>query len=428
MASRPHFLITGGSRGERVAAAAARVQAAGGHEPAVWRDRDPGAWPFEPGLFRDEVRTAAVVWVDDVDRAFPNHQAGGTRLVLTQSTYLVQKLLDRLEPGALVILTAAEGTLTQAAPEAFSRRGPWWRFELVRLGTERVEESPPPEPDVVDPVARLLRSAYRSASPGERLTNCREAAARRPDAPTVRLALASAAMEQLDLDTARQALDQAFRLTPDWEAVLFERGKLWLAYDDMAQAREAFQRAADRMPAFSAALSHLGATLGELDQPEEGLRAFRQALAHDPNGFTILNNIGVVCRELGRLEDSEASFRRVIEQAPEFVFGHYNLGQTLFLQGRFAEAVEAFREGQRRDPERNARQACRLAMSRLAAGDPEGARRDLHQSVDEAPPDMKVALLAEVQEIAAALLAGRPDLPGGRELAALVQQELEQLL
>lgn len=427
MAFPPHLLIVGGSREERLAAAAARVKEAGVAERAVWRARDPGAWPFDPGFGGDGLRVAALVWIDDVDRAFPNHQAGGTRLVLTQSTYLVQKLLDRLETGARVILTAAGAALTQAAPEAFARRGPWWRFDTVRLPGAPADE-PPPEPDVADSVARLLRSAYRSASPGERLTMCREAAEQRPDSATVQLALASAAMEQFDLDTARQALDQAIRLAPDWEPAHFERGKLWLRYDDMEQAREAFQRAADRMPAFSAAFSNLGATLGELDRPEQGLQAFRHALEHDPNGFTILNNIGAVCRELGRLEESEASFRQVIELAPEFVFGHYNLGHTLFLLGRFAEAVDAYREGQRRDPERNARQACRLAMSRLAAGDPDGALRDFQQSVDEAPPEVRVDLLVEVQEIAAALLAERPDLPGGRALAAMVQQELEKLL
>jgi hypothetical protein len=30
---------------------------------------------------------------------FPTRRAGGVRLVLTQSTYLVQKWIDRLAPG-----------------------------------------------------------------------------------------------------------------------------------------------------------------------------------------------------------------------------------------------------------------------------------------------------------------------------------------
>src|SRR4030095_16548317 len=92
---------------------------------------------------------------------------------------------------------------------------------------------------------------------------------------------------------------------------------------------------------------------------------------------TVLSNIGVGARELGRLVESETAFRKVIALAPDFVFGYYNLGHTLFLQGRYQAALSAYVEGQRRDKERNAVQATRLAMCRLATGDAEGAVRDV---------------------------------------------------
>jgi tetratricopeptide (TPR) repeat protein len=256
---------------------------------------------------------------------------------------------------------------------------------------------------------------------------CRREAAACADDPVAQLALGSALMEVRDLDASEVAIERAMALAPDWEAAPYERGKLYLRRDDLERASLAFGEAGRLMPSFSGAFSNLGATLGELDRTAEALDAFRQALRYDPNGYTILNNIGVVSRELGRLNDSEAAFRKVVALEPDFVFGHYNLGHTLFLQGRYQAALSAYAEGQRRDPEKNARQACRLAVVRLAAGDPEGAQRDLQRSTATLPAEQKREILAEAQEILWALLTDRPGLAGWKQMADAVKTELERL-
>jgi tetratricopeptide (TPR) repeat protein len=230
------------------------------------------------------------------------------------------------------------------------------------------------------------------------------------------LRLASACRERNDAVGAEQALNEALELTPDWEAVHYEAGKFWLACDDMERARDAFQRAADLMPTFSAAFSNLGAVLGELDQPEAAVAAFSQALRHDPESFTILNNIGVVNREIGRLDESERALVRVTEIAPAFVFGHYNLGHTRFLRGDYTGALNAYEEGQRRDPEKNRRQGCRLALVRFASGDLDGAERDLWRFADQAPTEEREDLLLEAYEIAQALVRAHPALSRQRFL------------
>src|SRR5439155_13862575 len=186
----------------------------------------------------------------------------------------------------------------------------------------------------------------------------------------------------------------------------------------------AFQRACDLMPTFSAAFSNLGATLGELEEPAAALAAFDRALAHDPDGFTILNNIAVVSRELGRLEQSEAALRRVIALAPDFVFGHYNLGHTLFLSGRYREALAAYEEGQRRDPKKNRRQGCRLALVRFANHDIAGAERDLERFAGQAPSEERAALLLEAYEIAAALVTAHPELDADRAFLEHVRRQI----
>jgi len=375
-----------------------------------------------------------VLVMDDVEHAFPDAQAGGTRLVLTQSTYLVQKWIDRLDDGDRIIATADRAALERCAPEAFQARGPWARFSIIEIahtedtnGTKDTEEARPASVPFVPSVSlageRLAR-AFSVTDSAERLRLCREAASLDPDSAVAHLALASACRENRDGAAARNALNRAAALAPAWEAVAYESGKLWLVYDDMARAREDFRRAADLMPTFTAALSNLGAILGELGDPAAALAALRQALAHDPDSFTILNNIGASCRELGRLDESEAAFRRVIAINPAFVFGHYNLGHTLFLAGRFGEALGAYEEGQRRDPQQNPRQGCRLAVVRFANGDAPGAERDFWRCADAAPPDEREDLLLEAYEIAHALLQQYPALEPHRPFLDRIGAEI----
>jgi tetratricopeptide (TPR) repeat protein len=274
------------------------------------------------------------------------------------------------------------------------------------------------------PFSKLLERAFAASDPAERLRLCREAVALAPESAVPHLALASAYRETRDGTAARDALDRAASLAPEWEAIAYESGKLWLVYDDMARARDAFERAAELMPTFSAACSNLGATLGELGEPGRALAAFRQALAHDPRSFPILNNIGVVCRELGRLDESEAALRHAIEINRSFVFAHYNLGHTLFLAGRHREALDAYEEGQRRDPQKNRRQGCRLAVVRLANGDAAGAERDFWAFANAAPADEREDLLLEAYEVAHALLAQNPALEAHRPFLDRIGAEI----
>jgi len=372
--------------------------------------------------------------IEEIARAFPDIQSGGTRLVLTQSTYLLQKWIDRLDAGDRIVATADREALEQCAPEYLQVRGCWSAFEMLDLDRDLRPEargssdgplpSASPQSPAPSPLATLLARAFSLSDPVERLRLCREAVALDAGCEVALLGLASASRENRDGAGAREALDRAAALAPDWEAVAYESGKLSLVYDDIARARDAFQRAADLMPTFAAAFGNLGATLGELGEPDAALSAFRQALAHDPRSFTVLNNIGASCRELGRLDESEAAFRRVIEINPSFVFGHYNLGHTLFLAGKYRDALAAYEEGQRRDPQQNRRQGCRLAVVRFANGDGPGAERDFWRCAGGAPADEREDLLLEAYETAHALLTQHPALEPHRSFVDRIGAEI----
>jgi tetratricopeptide (TPR) repeat protein len=392
--------VVGGRRTERESAARATAARYGREIAAPLLSAQ---WPFE----RHVLPTAPpapgeAVVIPDLHLAFPSGQAPGTRLVLTQSTYQLQRWIDWLgSSDAIVIAHASREGLTRGAPEALGRRGPWSVIEMVELEGDETEEPAP-----TDRLA--LCAAFTDGSPDDRLRACRAEVERRGDNPALHLAVASVSMERDELQAAQDAIERALSAARDWEAVWFEYGKLWLRADDLERAAETFEEAVRLMPSFAAALSNLGAALAETERPEAAIGAMTRALAHDPNGYPVLNNLSVIHREQGQLDQAVEAARRVLTLAPTFVFGHYNLAHALFLQGRFDEAREVYEEGHRRDPQKNPVQECRLAVARAACGDPDGAIAAILSAARAIPPGSRTDVLGETEEILEALLT----LPG----------------
>lgn len=402
------LVMTGGARASREAAGRERVTRAA--HGAVAEALPAARWPFRRHILPSVPDTPHTVWIPDLHRAFLSGQTPGTRLVLTQSTYQLQRWIDMLaaNPHMIVVAHASRRGLGRSAPEAFAGRGPWSGIELVTLeGDEDDPDMPDPDPGIEE-----LRAAF-SADAEERLAVFTRATSSEPDNPALHLAVASAFTEMERLEQAQQSVDRALALAPDWEAPWFEYGKLWLRADDLERAAARFAEAARLMPSFSAALTNLGAALAETERAGAAIEALEQALQSDPAGYPILNNLAVIYREQGRLDEAISAGRRVIALAPEFVFGYYNLGHALFLQGRFSDAREMYEQGQRRDPQKNAVQACRLAVVRAAAGDIDRAIQELTALADALPDDVRSGVLDEAETILEALLQHGAGTPGG---------------
>lgn len=403
--------VIGGSRIDREAAARERstaptLPALPSHAWPFVRQTLPADVPAQPATFR----------IRDLHLAFPTGQIPGTRLILTQSTYQLQRWLDWLDahPHVTVVADASAEVMKSAAAELFVGRGPWSRIEVVRLEGDEADL-----PGTLDEAAARLRSGFVAAEPRDRLERFEEARSHDEENPALHLAVASASMEVEDAPRAQQALDRAMELAPDWEAVWFEYGKLWLRADDLERAADHFAEAARLMPTFAVALSNLGAALAETDRPDAAIDALEQALRADPYGHPILNNLSVIYREQGRLEDAIAASERVVTISPGFVFGHYNLAHALFLHGRFADASDRYAEGQRRDPQKNPVQASRAAVAHAAAGHVDRAVDELRTLGDTLSPEAREHIFGE----AAATLEALSGLPSA-DLAGL-QRVLE---
>jgi tetratricopeptide (TPR) repeat protein len=401
--TRSDFTVLLGDEDARVAAARRRL--AGRRFGEVHTAAD---WPFQRDVLPAPT-DVEVIWIRDLQLAFPAGQTPGTRLVLTQATYQLQRWLDWLEgaSGITIVADADHTAMRQSSPEAFAGRGPWRHIAIVEVDNDAAAGGSPPDDAAAagrgSTLRHSLHTAFAQPDPHHRLAACRQAVDSEPDNPAVQLAFASTCMELQLLEDAQFALERAAALAPDWEAVHFEHGKLLLRLEETERAVISFAEAVRLMPRFNSALLNLGAALGEMGRRGEALDVLQRAVRLDPRSHTALNNLGAVYREERLLDDAAEAFRGVIELAPTFVFGYYNLGQTLLLKGDVEAARGAYEEGFARDPQKNPRQACRLAVARAAAGDADGARQLITMLVERVARDQAVDLFAEAESTLGAL-------------------------
>ena len=152
----------------RLAGAALRALAAVAERPVV----EPGPaseWPFtHPLAAAGTWPHRAVLWVPDLHDAFENAQTNSTRLVTTQSPYILQIWHDALatRPDVTFLASAASPSLAEHAPEALTRRGPWRQAQLLEdVAADTGSVSTPADPPRLGPLA----AAFRDASPAARL-------------------------------------------------------------------------------------------------------------------------------------------------------------------------------------------------------------------------------------------------------------------
>jgi hypothetical protein len=217
-----HVLIVGGIPSDRFRAARRYVPDT--HKVLIV---DSATMPFVLARDLDWPPPPRVVVIEEIERAFPDSQSGGTRLVLTQSTYLLQTWIDRLDENDLIVATADRAALERCAPEFMQARGCWSAFEIVELdrglgleaggSLDGTLPTASPQSLAPSPIAMLLARAFSSTDPDERLRLCREALALAPESAVACLALASAYRETRDGTAARDALDRAASLAPEWE-------------------------------------------------------------------------------------------------------------------------------------------------------------------------------------------------------------------
>ncbi len=146
-------------------------------------------------------------------------------------------------------------------------------------------------------------------------------------------------------------------------------------------------------PALSAALGapenpeltgRAGMLLLAYSQHELAARFLERARGLDPRSFRWDYYLGVSLAAFGRHADAERSFRRCLQIDPEHAQTRRRLAEALFESGNLDESAELFRDALSASPD-DPRSLLGLGRIAAAAGELEGARRNLERAVELAP-------------------------------------------
>ena len=111
-------------------------------------------------------------------------------------------------------------------------------------------------------------------------------------------------------DAARQHLNTAIALRPDFTAAYYARGVLLFGENQPESALADFLSAARRSPGNSAILDQLGRTYLALDRGAEAVAVLRKAVELNPNELRTLMHLGRALAETGQTEEARQVLAR----------------------------------------------------------------------------------------------------------------------
>lgn len=150
-------------------------------------------------------------------------------------------------------------------------------------------------------------------------------------------------------EEAYRYVELAYESDPQDAWILFQRGRLLAARDDLAGAREAFVAALDLEIDFVDAL----VALGDLSRREEDLAAadlyLERALSIDPERAEVHALRGAILLQLGDLARAEESLRAALDVESDQPLAHAGLAWLAYRRGDAERSVRLFAElGDRR--------------------------------------------------------------------------------
>jgi len=191
--------------------------------------------------------------------------------------------------------------------------------------------------------------------------------ARNPQAWLAHNNLSNILLNEGRLAEAKEQIDDALRIKPDFAEANNNLGNILLQMDRPEEAKLHFEAAIRFRENYAEARNGLGNYYLKTGQPAQALECYEQALRINPDYTDCRDNLGAALEDLGRVNEAIAEYGKVLRVKPGFASAHYNLGIALAKLGDFPRAIAQYKLALRIDP--------RLVQAYNNLGNAEGAMR-----------------------------------------------------
>ncbi len=161
---------------------------------------------------------------------------------------------------------------------------------------------------------------------------------------------------------AREQLEQALRLKPDYADAHYNLGVIFESQGRMRDAIEQYEQALEINPDYPAAHNNLANALAQDGKLEDAIRHYEEALRLKPDFANAHNNLGAILVRLGRPKDGIRHYEEALRLDPDYANAHYNLGAVLEGEGHVSEAIEQYQQALKLRPDLT---AARDALAQL---------------------------------------------------------------
>jgi tetratricopeptide (TPR) repeat protein len=143
---------------------------------------------------------------------------------------------------------------------------------------------------------------------------------------------------------AREAIDKALRIDPDYVEAYVSLGAIARAYDnDLTAAARHMERALALGPVNLRALGEAAYLLLNTGRLDDAIEAYEYVVARDPLDARAHGNLGWLYMLGGRLDEAFDASRTSLKLTPESIGLHYDVGLVMLLKGDAKAALAEMR-------------------------------------------------------------------------------------
>jgi len=149
------------------------------------------------------------------------------------------------------------------------------------------------------------------------------------------------------LERARDNVQQALRLNPDYPEAQYNFANYCVAVGDAARAIEHYRRALELRPNYPFALNNLGLTLCRQGETAAAIEHLKLATQYNPEFADAFANLGYALQVAGQNREAIEQLRRSLELNPERAETHKLMGDALVRADDVPAAIDHYRQALR---------------------------------------------------------------------------------